>query len=534
MSNGHNIPPFFKRRIDHHKFEKMMRKGIPYIYYDSNNVDEFKYKLVTATLENYLHYKYNIELTDVPSEDVVSFVEYMIDTYDPLLVQYYHNMKREGRSPIKETINESNVEKTLESIINKSIVQLKKICNDDIIPNWVDDDTCDIIENVESIEILKSVKIKKLSTLPMFDLSIKIKYNHIFDPVETDDLITTLTDFIMKTYKIHLLFDVVEQNNLDDLQMEESLKPLIKNVLREEMDDLQIYMWKIKHELEDNYGKVVRNFDDPWLKNTEIESVYYSKFDKVFEVVIKSETNWELTWWIQFDENMKMNSVIRHETKDWEYNIKDVEEIGGFEGDYKDFWSVIRYIYPYAQKYIIKRRKESLNENIEEPLKKFLSKFWNAKKDQGETPMIKYSFLKKLGLLGKKDEIGKYYIEYMGGKYEVLRELDNYLDGNEFTTLDIKNEGIGVGGYDFTFKIIDFRIENVYDDKSEAFVQTKIVKGTVDTFDGEHYDLVDNDSIPENLWWEIENELRELIIDFVYKIIYSFGLNVSDLDLGWY
>jgi len=230
---------------------------------------------------------------------------------------------------------------------------------------------------------------------------------------------------------------------------------------------------------------------------------------------------------------MNMESVIRHETKEWEYNIKDVEEIGGFEGYSKEFWSVIKFIYPYAQKFIIRKRKESLNENIEEPLKKFLNKFWDSKKDQGEMPMIKYSFLRKLGLLSKKDEIGDYYIEYMGGKDELLRELNNYLISNEFTTSDIKNEGIQVGGYDFTFKITDFGIVNLYNDQPEAFVKTKILRGTVDTGDGEHYDLSDSDSIPEDLWWEIENELRELITDFIYKVIYSFGLNVDDLFLEW-
>jgi hypothetical protein len=533
MSNGHNIPPFFRRRIDHHKFEKMMRQGIPYVYYDSSNVEEFKFKLVTATLENYLHYKYNIELTDVPSEDVVSFVEYMVDTYDPLLVQYYRNMRREGRG----TVNEGTMDNTIQRMINSSVKELLDACDDfddETFPDYLSLEDCDFIDLIHKITVKKITPIKKLSNLPMFDVEIDIDYISVLSSMDFEDQLTVITDHIKKKYKIFLVFTVMEQNNLHDRQMEESLKPLIKNVLREEMTDLQMYMWKIKRELQDNYSKVIRNFEDPWLKNTEIESVYYSKFDKVFEVVIKSNTNWELTWWVQFDENMKMNSVIRHETKDWEYNIKDVEEIGGFENDYKDFWSVIKYIYPYAQKYIVKNKKESLNENIEEPLKKFLNKFWDSKKDQGEIPMIKYSFLKKLGLLNKKDEIGNYYIEYMGGKYEVLRELDNYLDGNEFTTLDIENEGVGVGGYDFTFKIVDFRIENVYDYQSEAFVQTKIVKGTVDTFDGEHYDLVDDDSIPENLWWEIENELRELIIDFVYKIIYSFGLNVDDLDLGWY
>jgi len=33
-SEGKKLPLFFTRRVDHHKFEKMMRKGIPYIFHD--------------------------------------------------------------------------------------------------------------------------------------------------------------------------------------------------------------------------------------------------------------------------------------------------------------------------------------------------------------------------------------------------------------------------------------------------------------------------------------------------------------------
>jgi hypothetical protein len=530
MSNGHNIPPFFKRRIDHHKFEKMMRKGISYMYYESQNVVEFKYKLVFATLENYLHDKYNIELTDVPSEDVVSFVEYMIDTYDPLLAQYYYNMRREGRG----SVNEGTMDNTIQKIIDASVKEIIDMCNDFdrlTFPNYMSFESCEYIDLISKITVKKITTIKKLSNLPMFDVEIDIDYNSALESVDFDEELTLITDHIKNKYKIFLVFTIMEQNNLHDRQME-SIKPLIKKVLREETEEDKKYLQKIKYELDDNYWRVKSKFDQKWLKDSNIQWVFYDEGREIFEVEIKSDRNWELTWWIQFDKNMNMESVIRHETKEWEYNIKDVEEIGGFEGYSKEFWSVIKFIYPYAQKFIIRKRKESLNENIEEPLKKFLNKFWDSKKDQGEIPMIKYSFLRKLGLLGKKDEIGNYYIEYMGGKDEVYGELNNYLIGNEFTTSDIKNEGIQVGGYDFTFKVIDFGIINLHD-QPEAFVKTKILRGTVDTGDGEHYDLADNDSIPEDLWWEIENELRDLIADFTYKIIYSFGFNVDDLFLEW-
>jgi hypothetical protein len=411
MSNEHNIPPFFKRRIDHHKFEKMMRTGIPYVYYDSSNVEEFKFKLVTATLENYLHYKYNIDLETVPSEDVVSFVEYMVDTYDPLLAQYYYNMRREGRVSINE--NKSKLVGSFQKIVNATINNIKNICgdfDDRFLSDDISFENCDDVDTIESIEIKNVLPIKGLSNIPMFDLEVDVNFSSVFASVDYDDVFREITDQIKSKYRIFLIFTIQELNNLHDRQMEESLKTLIKNVLKEETE-----------------------------------------------------------------------------------------------------------------------------ENNEPPLKKFLIKFWNTKKNQGEIPMIKYSFLKKLGLLKKKDEIGNYYIEYMGGKDEVLRELNNYLDGNQFTTSEIKNEGVEVGGYDFTFKIIDFKIEELMNyEQVEAFAKTKILRGTVDTIGGVRYDLVDSDSIPEDLWWEISEEASDIIRDFLYKIMYSFGLNVNDIDLEWY
>jgi len=411
MSNEHNIPPFFKRRIDHHKFEKMMRTGIPYVYYDSSNVEEFKFKLVTATLENYLHYKYNIDLETVPSEDVVSFVEYMVDTYDPLLAQYYYNMRREGRVSINE--NKSKLVGSFQKIVNATINNIKNICENldsENIPDWLSFEDCDYIDLIKKVHVKNILPIKGLSNMPMFDVEVDIDYSSAFESVDFDEELTSITDHIKNKYKIFLVFTVMDQNNLHDRQMEESLKTLIKNVLKEETE-----------------------------------------------------------------------------------------------------------------------------ENNEPPLKKFLIKFWNTKRNQGEIPMIKYSFLKKLGLLKKKDEIGNYYIEYMGGKDEVLRELNNYLDGNQFTTSEIKNEGVEVGGYDFTFKIIDFKIEELMNyEQVEAFAKTKILRGTVDTINGVSYDLVDSDSIPEDLWWEISEEASDIIRDFLYKIMYSFGLNVNDIDLEWY
>ena len=112
MSNDHKLSPFFKRRIDHHKFEKMMRTGISYMYFESKNIEQFKYKLVKVTLENYIYYKYNIDIEELPQDDVDNFIDYMVDTYEPLLKTYYYN-ERKNRGGINEnyTVDKSEDKK---------------------------------------------------------------------------------------------------------------------------------------------------------------------------------------------------------------------------------------------------------------------------------------------------------------------------------------------------------------------------------------------------------------------------------------
>ena len=532
MSNAHNIPPFFRRRIDHHKFEKMMREGIMYMYYDSKSLEEFKWKLVQVTLENYLHYKYEIDLDTVPEDEVTDFIKYMIDVYDPLLKSYYYSARREGKGPV----NEGAMDNTIQKIIDSSIKELINVCGNfdsEDFPDYISFEACENIEQIDKITVKKITPIKKLSNIPMFDVEVDIDFVSASAWVDFENELVMITDYIKNKYKIFVVFTVMEQWNVHKRQMESSLKPLIKNVLREEMTDIQMFMWKLKREIEDNYYKVTRKFEDPWLKKTEIESIYWDNFAKIFEVVIKSDTNWELTWWIQFDENMKMESVIKHETKDWEYNIKDVEEIGGFENDSKDFWSVIKYIYPYAQKYIIRRKKETINESEENKLKSFFFKLWDSKK---ETPTFDLKTLQKLGLLKREDEIRDYYIEYMGGQEELERNIKNYFVGQTFTTQDIMDQRINVGNYDFVFKIVDMSFNQtdiLGNGDIELYVSFDIVEGNVIIATGEEYDLMDHDLINDNLWWELDMEIKDMVQDFINSIVSSFGVYVNQIYLEW-
>ena len=405
MSNDHNIPSFFKRRIDHHKFEKMMRQGISYVYYDSKSLEDFKWKLVQATLENYLHYKYEIELNTIPVYDVADFIKYMVDTYDGLLVQYYYNMRREG----KGSINESNLVETFNKIVNKSINTIKNICetsDNETWPDWLNFDTCDVLDTLGKVNVKNVEKIKNLGKYPMFNVYIDVNFSSIFSWIDYDDFfISTVASDIIRTHNIHLIFHIDEQNNTHNRQMESSSKKLIKKTLKE-------------------------------------------------------ETN---------------------------------------------------------------------------PLKKYFTKVWDTKKSEGKIPMFNLKQIRKLGLLKRADEIRNYYIEYIGGQEELDRNIKNYFIGKTFTTQDLEDMSIDVGNYDFVFKIVDMSFEQDITANIDPalYASFDIIEGTVDTFNGEHYDLTDHESINDELWWELDGEIKGMIENFIWHTVDSLGVDVDQVYLEW-
>ena len=211
MSEEHKISPFFKRRLDHHKFEKMMRSGISYMYFESKNLEQFKYKLVKATLENYIHYKYNLDIENLPKDDVDNFIDYMIETYDALLKMYYYNERKirggtnENYNPakkeniyLKESIDKSEdkklkfVTKIIHEFFNEvSFIEIKKYQNKPLIRVYFDNDgdasneesyfaeqIQDKIYQYTGIKLLPYWQLEQYSTDSDFRLdAIKLKYD---------------------------------------------------------------------------------------------------------------------------------------------------------------------------------------------------------------------------------------------------------------------------------------------------------------------------------------------------------------------
>jgi len=88
------LPTFFKRRFDHHKFEKVMRRSIGYVIAHSKSFDDFEARLFSLALINYFHDRHNIDLTSVSSEDLDEIIQYLSEVYDGLIQAYYRNARK--------------------------------------------------------------------------------------------------------------------------------------------------------------------------------------------------------------------------------------------------------------------------------------------------------------------------------------------------------------------------------------------------------------------------------------------------------
>lgn len=179
-------------------------------------------------------------------------------------------------------------------------------------------------------------------------------------------------------------------------------------------------------------------------------------------------------------------------------------------------------------------RKILMEDERINPVKKYFFDLWDEQKSSGDMPRYDKKMVKRLGFSTKQKDIMGYYREYMGNIYDLRKMFERYLTSKEeFTTDEMEDLGIHTGGYDFSFKFpyVFVREEN---DQVEIFVDFDITHGSVTLMtNGEEYDLTDHDSIDENLWWELDMEIKDLIQDFVVAIAHSFGVEFYDVYIQW-
>ena len=96
------VDPFIRRRIDLKKFREMFDQGKTYMFYESDTPEEFKWKLVTATLENYLYYKSGHDI-DVSDGKYDSIINNLIDLFGGELESIFNDLKKDRGMNLQES-----------------------------------------------------------------------------------------------------------------------------------------------------------------------------------------------------------------------------------------------------------------------------------------------------------------------------------------------------------------------------------------------------------------------------------------------
>ena len=155
---------------------------------------------------------------------------------------------------------------------------------------------------------------------------------------------------------------------------------------------------------------------------------------------------------------------------------------------------LVHYYSPKVEKVL------NINEQVDNPAKIKLNKLIDK---QGLDNVIRTIGLDKVSKILEKKPI------------EIARE---HFEDKIYSIHDFD---VPTGSYDFGFKITDI-IQNDPDDE-EWYVYAKIVNGTVD-IDGDERELWDSDLWQEEYWWEIQQEIDDILVDiltpFLPKEIY--------------
>jgi len=151
--------------------------------------------------------------------------------------------------------------------------------------------------------------------------------------------------------------------------------------------------------------------------------------------------------------------------------------------------------------------KKILNEETKDPLKNYWFNRWTKEEESNKIPKFDIELVQKLGLSNKV-------------KHD-----------NTFTTNEIHKMGISVGGYDFEFRLQDIHFSDETSDVNLDFE----VNGTVQLImvDDSIHDLKDLSSLDDTSTWEIDWEVKDILKEFVEKVLASFSIEYNDIDIIW-
>jgi len=165
------------------------------------------------------------------------------------------------------------------------------------------------------------------------------------------------------------------------------------------------------------------------------------------------------------------------------------------------------------------------NSSEEDRVKKVLFKFWQKELENNGEIEFDPSIGKYVNY--NPDRIREMFFEFLGG-WDKMVEKSYQLMDRTFDTMDYEFRG----GYDFRFTVkghSDFEEDGyvLADCPVESDGKVTLIMTNGET----HYlkDLEDN----EDLWWEIDSEIKSLIEDILYQEVTKKTGIIVEINLCW-
>lgn len=146
--------------------------------------------------------------------------------------------------------------------------------------------------------------------------------------------------------------------------------------------------------------------------------------------------------------------------------------------------------------------------------KKLCFKIWQDNIDRGETPELDFSVLQYMNITNyhEREELFSWFTEFLGG-WEKIKKVAIDLLRKTYDTNDYDFSG----GYDFRFTVIDKFKEDEFLNEIDCGFKIKN-DGEVTLMDDNETHLL-KDLEDKDFWWEIDDEIRNLIDDILFQEI---------------
>ena len=167
---------------------------------------------------------------------------------------------------IRRILKEETITKTFQDIINKTLDEIKNICDvvdADTFPGWLSFDGCDVSDSIDKISIVNVEKINGSSNTPRFKLYVNLTLSITPNWIDYNDFMYDIANRIFNKWKIRFIFIIEEKTYNNKREMWESGKH--KNInestffhRRIKLDDvkqlLKDYAYQVYHET-NNYDQ---------------------------------------------------------------------------------------------------------------------------------------------------------------------------------------------------------------------------------------------------------------------------------------